>query len=79
MVRALRTFPLLDGYRGAPPADVAALEDLLVRLGALAAAHPEVAELDCNPIASPAASLVLDARVRVAPVRPAPAFPTLRA
>ena len=29
MVRALRTFPLLDGYRGAPPADVGALEDVL--------------------------------------------------
>src|SRR6185312_5034890 len=29
MVRSLRTFPLLDGYRGAPKADTAALEDLL--------------------------------------------------
>ena len=32
MVRSLQTFPLLDGYRGAPRADVAALEDLLVRV-----------------------------------------------
>ena len=50
MVRSLSTFPLLDGYRGARPADVAALEDLLTRLGALAAAHPEIVELDCNPV-----------------------------
>ena len=54
MIRALRTFPLLDGFRGAPPADLGALEDVVVRVGALAAAHPEIAELDLNPvIASP--------------------------
>ena len=49
MLRSLRTFPLLDGYRGAPPADLAAVEDVLLRVSALAAAHPEIAELDCNP------------------------------
>ena len=49
LVRQLRSFPLLTGYRGAPPADVGALEDLLVRVAALADAHPEVAELDCDP------------------------------
>ena len=31
MIRSLRTFPLLDGYRGAPRTDVAALEDVLLR------------------------------------------------
>ena len=36
MVRSLSTFPLLDGYRGAPKADVSALEDVLLRLAALA-------------------------------------------
>jgi acyl-CoA synthetase (NDP forming) len=50
MVRGLRTFPLLDGYRGAQPADVAALENVVVRVAALAAAHPEIAELDLNPV-----------------------------
>ena len=50
MVRSLTTFPLLDGYRGAPRADVAALEDLLLRVGALVEAHPEIAEMDCNPV-----------------------------
>src|SRR5204863_3984404 len=39
MVRSLATFPLLDGYRGAPKADVAALEDVLLRVGMLVEAH----------------------------------------
>jgi acyl-CoA synthetase (NDP forming) len=70
MVRALRTFPLLDGYRGAPRADVRGLEDIVVR----AAAHPEVAELDLNPVVVCAAgALIVDSRVRVQrPPRRAP-------
>ena len=78
MLRALRTFPLLDGYRGEPRADVAALEDVLVRVAALAAAHPEVAELDCNPVlAGTVGATVVDARVRIAappPIRPYPSL-----
>ncbi|MEA2293460.1 MAG: hypothetical protein QOE86_1099, partial [Solirubrobacteraceae bacterium] len=66
MLRGLRTFRLLDGYRGAAVADVGAIEDLVVRVGALGAAHPEIAELDCNPaVASPAGVVVVDARVRL--------------
>lgn len=66
MVRALRTFPLLDGYRGAAPVDVRALEDVVVRTAALAAAHPEVSELDLNPVVvAPSGALIVDARVRV--------------
>ena len=78
MLRSLRTFPLLDGYRGAPPADTAAVEDVLLRVSALAAAHPEIAELDCNPlIAGPLGAFVADARIRVAPARPPRPFPAL--
>ncbi len=78
MVRSLKTFPLLDGYRGAPPTDVPALEDLLLRVSALAAAHPEIAELDCNPVlVGPEAATVVDARVRIeAPAPPRP-YPSL--
>jgi acyl-CoA synthetase (NDP forming) len=66
MLHSLRTFPLLDGYRGAPKCDVHALEDVLLRLSALVEAHPEVAELDGNPlVARPDGVLILDARVRV--------------
>jgi len=40
---------LLDGYRGAPACDIAALEELLLRVSALVEAHPEVVEMDLNP------------------------------
>jgi acetyl coenzyme A synthetase (ADP forming)-like protein len=78
MVRSLRTFPLLDGYRGAPPCDVSAIEDVVLRVAALAAQHPEIAELDCNPLhAGPQGAVVLDARIRVTePPRERP-FPAL--
>jgi acyl-CoA synthetase (NDP forming) len=67
MVRELATFPLLDGYRGAPRADVGALEGVLRRIGALAADHPAIAELDCNPvIVGPQGAAIVDMRVRVA-------------
>jgi acetate---CoA ligase (ADP-forming) len=78
MLRSLRTLPLLDGYRGAPKADVAALEDILVRIAALAAAHPEIAELDCNPVlVGPAGATVVDARIRIAAPRPSRPYPSL--
>ncbi|HTP18236.1 MAG TPA: GNAT family N-acetyltransferase [Solirubrobacteraceae bacterium] len=78
MVRSLRTFPLLDGYRGAPPCDVAALEDVLLRVSAMVEAHPEIAELDCNPlIAGPDGALIVDARVRVEAAAPPPPMPSL--
>jgi acyl-CoA synthetase (NDP forming) len=70
MLRELRTFPLLDGFRGAAPADVAAVEQIIQRVAALAAAHPEIAELDCNPvIVGPDGAVIVDARIRLA--RPA--------
>src|SRR5579864_8307621 len=68
MVRSLRTFPLLDGYRGAPRADVAALEDVLLRVSALVEAHPQIAEMDLNPlIVHPAGAVAVDARIRLEP------------
>jgi acetyl coenzyme A synthetase (ADP forming)-like protein len=71
MVRSLQTFPLLDGYRGAPKGDIAALEDLLLRVSALVEAHPTIAELDCNPVrVLPHGVVVVDARVRVEPAAP---------
>jgi acyl-CoA synthetase (NDP forming)/RimJ/RimL family protein N-acetyltransferase len=77
MIRGLSTFPLLDGYRGAPVADVAALEDVLARVAALAADHPAIAELDCNPvIVGPDGAAIVDMRVRVTePETPSPSLP----
>ena len=80
MLRELKTFPLLDGYRGRPPAELDSLRDLILRVGALAAAHPAVAELDLNPvIATSEGALVVDARVRLEAPGPTPAFPSLNA
>ena len=66
MVRSLGTFPLLDGFRGAPKVDVPALEEVILRVGALADSHPAVAEMDCNPVTVlPVGAVIVDARVRV--------------
>ncbi len=66
MVRSLATFPLLDGYRGAERCDVSALEDVLLRVSAMVDAHPEIAEMDFNPvIVLPRGAVIVDARVRV--------------
>jgi acyl-CoA synthetase (NDP forming) len=57
---------LVDGWRGAPPADRAAVADLIHRLGRLADDVPEIAELDLNPvIARPDGCVAVDARVRL--------------
>jgi acetyl coenzyme A synthetase (ADP forming)-like protein len=66
MVRSLKTFPLLDGYRGAPTADVAALEEIILRVSTMVDAHPSIAEMDCNPVmVLPHGAVIVDARVRV--------------
>jgi acyl-CoA synthetase (NDP forming) len=68
MVRELKTFPLLDGYRSAPKADVTALQDVLLRVSALVEAHPQVAEMDLNPvIVQEAGAVAVDARIRLDP------------
>jgi acyl-CoA synthetase (NDP forming)/ribosomal protein S18 acetylase RimI-like enzyme len=67
LVRAPRAAALLAGYRGDEPADLAALEDLVLRLGALAEDLPEVAELALEPvIASPEGVQVKGATIRIA-------------
>jgi acyl-CoA synthetase (NDP forming) len=74
MIRSLATFPLLEGYRGAPKADVGALENVLLRLSALVESHPELAELDLNPVmVLPDGAAIVDARIRVE--EPAPRLP----
>ncbi len=64
MVRDIKGFPVLEGYRGAPPADLAALESILMKLSEFAAANPEVNELDLNPIfAYDDGAIAVDARI----------------
>jgi acetyl coenzyme A synthetase (ADP forming)-like protein len=66
MVRSIRGVALLDGVRGAPPVDFAALTDVLLRVSQLAIDHPEITELDVNPLlAFPDGVKAVDARVLV--------------
>ncbi|MBI2079090.1 MAG: acetate--CoA ligase family protein [Euryarchaeota archaeon] len=68
MVRSIRAFPLLEGTRGQPSADLEALEDALMRLSRLAVDHPEIAEMELNPFFVRDAgqgAVAIDARVRV--------------
>jgi acyl-CoA synthetase (NDP forming) len=68
LVLSGRAGTLVRGFRGGPEADVAALVDLLQRLAQLADEHPQVAELDLNPVLGrPDDCLALDARVLVCP------------
>ena len=78
LLRSLRSFPLLEGYGGGPRADVPALEDVLVRLSVLADAHPEVSDVDCDPVlVSSRGAVVADARVKVRIAGPPRPFPAL--
>ena len=63
-----RVWRLLQGYRGRPPAAIDAIAEVLIRLGELAAEHPEIRELDINPLLADAHGVIaIDARIRVAP------------
>ena len=73
MWRSLRAASLLTGFRGAPPVDTGAVEDLLLRLGRLAEELAEVAELDLNPVlVGPNGVIAVDAKLRLRPADPQP-------
>jgi acyl-CoA synthetase (NDP forming) len=64
LVRAPRAAPLLDGYRGAEPTDLAAMEELVRRVGKLAEDLPEVRALTLEPVLAAATGVsVVGARV----------------
>ncbi|MBN2579084.1 MAG: acetate--CoA ligase family protein [Pirellulales bacterium] len=50
MVHQIRAFKVLDGFRGNPPSDIDGIVDALLRLSAMVCNHPEIAELDINPL-----------------------------
>ncbi len=69
MVRSLKTYPVLEGYRGASKRDVGGLVETILRLGAMVEDIPEIAELDLNPVfvlKQGKGALVADARINVA-------------
>jgi acyl-CoA synthetase (NDP forming) len=68
MIRSLKTFPLLNGYRSGPRYDVNALKQLIPRVGALVEDIREIGELDLNPVivlSEGQGVFQVDARVRV--------------
>jgi acyl-CoA synthetase (NDP forming) len=66
MIREIKGFPVLQGVRGQEPADLEALESLLLKLSEFVEAHPEIDELDLNPVfAYKDGCLAVDARIVV--------------
>jgi acyl-CoA synthetase (NDP forming) len=70
MIREIRGYRLLQGYRGHAPADIRAIEEVLLRISRMVEDIPEIRELDLNPLFALAPGqgcVVVDARIRVAP------------
>jgi len=66
MIREIKGFPMLQGFRGAEPADLGALEKLIMKVSEFVEQHPQVKELDLNPVFAYKDGVVaVDARVVV--------------
>jgi len=64
MIREIKGYPLLEGYRGQEPADISALEELIVKVSQFVEQNPEMKELDLNPIfAYRDRAIAVDARI----------------
>ena len=50
MITEVKAYPILKGYRGQPPADIDAIVNILMKTSKLVMDHPEIKELDLNPI-----------------------------
>jgi acyl-CoA synthetase (NDP forming) len=73
MIDEVRWSKLLQGFRGAPPCDVASLKDVILRLSELLRLCPEIRDLDINPLkVLPRGAIAVDARIRVEAVVPRP-------
>ncbi|WP_322510500.1 acetate--CoA ligase alpha subunit [Chloroflexus sp.] len=65
-IRSIRAYPLLRGVRGEPPADIAAIEETVLRVSQLVTDFPEIVEMDINPLVvhhEGEGAIVLDARI----------------
>jgi len=73
MIRSIRTFPLLEGVRGEPPSDVAALAEAVERFSQLVLEVEGIEEIDLNPVFALEAGhgyRAVDARVLLTPDGP---------
>lgn len=69
LMRETKAYSLIKGYRNRPPADMAQLEEMIVRLSQLLIDFPEIAELDMNPVLiKDGESIAVDARILVSPL-----------
>ncbi len=69
MIDEIKTAPLLDGFRGAPPSDKKALKKLLLNCSELIEAYPEILEMDLNPVIVYEKGLsIVDARIILKPI-----------
>ena len=66
LVHSIRGFAILEGVRGREAVDLESLYDLLEKISGLVQAHPEIRELDLNPVIAGAnGAIAVDARIRV--------------
>lgn len=64
MIREVKAYKLLTGFRGAEPVDLQAIKDALIKVGNIGVENDEIAEMDLNPIiAYPKGIKVVDARI----------------
>jgi acyl-CoA synthetase (NDP forming) len=64
MIKEIKGYPLLEGYRGSEPVDVANLEDMILKVSDFVEKNPEIKELDLNPVfAYKDGAVAVDARV----------------
>jgi acyl-CoA synthetase (NDP forming) len=64
MIREIKGYPVLEGYRGQKPASIPALEKLIVKVSQFVEKNPQIKELDLNPIfAYPDKAVAIDARI----------------
>ena len=64
MIREIKGYPVLEGYRGQKPASIPALEKLIVKVSQFVEKNPDIKELDLNPIfAYPDKAVAVDARI----------------
>jgi acyl-CoA synthetase (NDP forming) len=64
MIREIKGYPVLEGYRGQKPVSIQALEKLIVKVSQFVEKNPQIRELDLNPIfAYPDKAVSVDARI----------------
>ena len=72
MIRSIKAFRILQGLRGKPPADIEAIKDCILRMSQMVAEHPEISEMDLNPVivyAEGKGCCVADSRIILRPAK----------